>query len=201
MPAPTDLRGVGDRIEELLARLEACLDQDAWEQVQDVVSLVTELYGGGLARILEIVDDGTAASAGMRQRMADDDLVASLLVLHDLHPLDLEQRVGEALESVRPYLGSHGGDVELVSIDGEAGVVRLRLLGSCDGCPSSSVTLELAVREAIEAAAPEITHIDTTGGEAGPTGDAPTGDQPLMVPVTLGPKPTPVDAAVRAVPR
>ena len=68
-------------------------------------------------------------------------------------------RVEQALESVRPYLGSHGGDVELLEVSDE-GVVRLRLLGSCDGCPSSSVTLKLAVEGAIEAAAPEVTTIE-----------------------------------------
>ena len=71
-----------------------------------------------------------------------------------------------ALESVRPYLGSHGGDVEILAIDGDEGVVALRMLGSCDGCASSSVTLELAVQRAIEEAAPEITRIDVVGGEA-----------------------------------
>ncbi len=47
-----------------------------------------------------------------------------------------------ALDSVRPYLGSHGGDVELLGVDEDAGAVHLRLLGSCDGCPSSAVTLQ-----------------------------------------------------------
>jgi Fe-S cluster biogenesis protein NfuA len=139
---PIDLRVVGDRIEELLEHLERALDPPAFEQVQDVVSLVTDLYGGGLARILALVGEDQL----LRERLADDDLVASLLVLHDLHPLDLGERVRRALESVRPYLGSHGGDVEVLGVDADEGVVSLRLLGSCDGCSSSSVTLELAVQ-------------------------------------------------------
>ena len=160
MAAPIDLRVVGDRIEELLRQLEDSLDERAFEHVQEVVNLVTELYGGGLARILELAGEDSA----LRERLADDDLVASLLVLHDLHPLDLDARVRRALESVRPYLGSHGGDVEILAIDGDEGVVSLRMLGSCDGCASSSVTLELAVQAAIEEAAPEITRIDVAGG-------------------------------------
>jgi Fe-S cluster biogenesis protein NfuA/nitrite reductase/ring-hydroxylating ferredoxin subunit len=67
-------------------------------------------------------------------------------------------RVAGALESVRPYLGSHGGDVELLDISAD-GVVKLRLLGSCQGCPSSAVTLKFAVEDAIAAAAPEVTSI------------------------------------------
>ena len=150
--------------------------------MQDLISLVTELYGGGLGRILELVGD----DAPMRERLAADDLVASLLVLHDLHPLDLDARVRGAIGSIRPYLGSHGGDVEILSIDGDEGVVELRMLGSCDGCSSSSVTLELAVERAIEEAAPEITRIDVVGGEAEPAGGSPT-----STPVTLGRKPHP----------
>ena len=79
--------------------------------------------------------------------------------MHGLHPYGVQTRVEQALQSVRPYLGSHDGDVELLGVTDE-GVVQLRLLGSCDGCPSSSVTLELAVRDAIEAVAPEVTSIE-----------------------------------------
>jgi Fe-S cluster biogenesis protein NfuA/nitrite reductase/ring-hydroxylating ferredoxin subunit len=102
--------------------------------------------------------------------LAEDDLVASLLLVHGLHPYDVTTRVERALAGVRPYLGSHGGDVELLGVDED--VVRLRMLGSCDGCPSSSVTLKLAVEGAIEAAAPEITAIEVetaTAAENGPT--------------------------------
>ena len=68
---------------------------------------------------------------------------------------------------MRPYLGSHGGDVELLDVTAD-GVVRLRMLGSCDGCPSSAVTLKLAVEGAIEAAAPEITAIEVEEPAAQP---------------------------------
>ena len=80
-------------------------------------------------------------------------------MVHGLHPLDIETRVARALDGVRPYLHSHGGDVELVEITG-AGVVRLQLTGSCDGCPSSALTLELAVQGAVRDAAPEVTEIE-----------------------------------------
>ncbi len=154
--------------------------------MQDVVSLVTELYGGGLARVLELAGDDVE----LRRRMAEDDLVASLLVLHDLHPLGLDDRVRHAVDSVRPYLGSHGGDVEIISIDGVEGVVTVRMLGSCDGCASSSVTLELAVQRAIEEAAPEIVRIAVEGGAAEPEG--------ASIPVSLGRKPTAAPAPAMA---
>ena len=61
---------------------------------------------------------------------------------------------------MRPFLAHHDGDVELLAVDPELGAVRLRLLGSCDGCPSSAVTLQLAVERAIVEAAPEVVRID-----------------------------------------
>ncbi|HEV3398985.1 MAG TPA: NifU family protein, partial [Actinomycetes bacterium] len=79
--------------------------------------------------------------------------------LHDLHPKDTETRVVEALDQVRPYLGSHAGGVELLGID-PGGVVHLRLEGSCDGCPSSVQTVKLAIERAIEEAAPEVTAVE-----------------------------------------
>ena len=81
---------------------------------------------------------------------SQDGVVASLLLIHDLYPVDLETRVREALATVRPYMESHGGDVELLGIDD--GVARLRLEGHCNGCPASAATLELAIKEALEEA-------------------------------------------------
>jgi Fe-S cluster biogenesis protein NfuA/nitrite reductase/ring-hydroxylating ferredoxin subunit len=89
--------------------------------------------------------------------------------VHGLHPYDVATRVGRALDEVRPYLGSHGGDVELLGMTDD-GVVRLRLLGSCDNCSSSSVTLELAVKTAISAAAPEVTGIEVSTSKAASDG-------------------------------
>ena len=60
----------------------------------------------------------------------------------------------EALDSVRPYMESHGGNVELLGI--EDGVARIRLEGSCEGCPASASTLELAIKQALDEAAPDL---------------------------------------------
>ena len=67
----------------------------------------------------------------------------------------------EALATVRPYMESHGGDVELLGIDD--GVARLRLVGHCKGCPASAATLELAIKEAIEEAAPDLAGLEVEG--------------------------------------
>jgi Fe-S cluster biogenesis protein NfuA len=173
---PPDLREVGDHIEALMGDLRSRLDPRGWERVEALVGLVTDLYGGGLERVLELVDEDAA------KRLVADDLVGSLLILHGLHPLDLATRVADALDSVRPYLASHGGDVEVIALDEDEGRLRLRMLGSCDGCPSSSVTLQLAVREAIEAAAPEVVHIDLgEDAAAAPTEPKPAAPTPIAL--------------------
>jgi Fe-S cluster biogenesis protein NfuA/nitrite reductase/ring-hydroxylating ferredoxin subunit len=87
--------------------------------------------------------------------------------------------VAEALDDVRPYMESHGGNVELVSLDD--GVARIRLEGSCDGCPASSSTLELAIKTALEETAPDLLGIEVEGIE-----------QDLLDPVEVTGTPLPV---------
>ena len=152
------LQETGERINTLL-EASAAGGVVARERAEELVRLVADLYGAGLERVLTILHEGGRLDDDMLAALAADDLVSSLLLVHDLHPYDVQTRVEQALEGVRPYLGSHGGDVELLEVTDD-GVVRLRLLGSCDGCASSSVTLKLAVEGAIEAAAPEIVGIE-----------------------------------------
>jgi Fe-S cluster biogenesis protein NfuA/nitrite reductase/ring-hydroxylating ferredoxin subunit len=82
-------------------------------------------------------------------------------MIHDLYPVPIEERVTAALDTVRPYMESHGGNVELLGI--EDGIAKLRLEGSCKSCRASSSTLELAVRQALEAAAPDLEGMDVEG--------------------------------------
>jgi Fe-S cluster biogenesis protein NfuA/nitrite reductase/ring-hydroxylating ferredoxin subunit len=162
--APDRLRATGERI-DILLDASGSGGVVARERAEELVRLTADLYGSGIERILDIVYDAGRLDDDVLAALAADDLVSSLLLVHGLHPYDVGMRVEQALESVRPYLGSHGGDVELLEVS-EAGVVRLRLLGSCDGCPSSSVTLKLAVEGAIESAAPEITSIEVEDAPA-----------------------------------
>jgi Fe-S cluster biogenesis protein NfuA len=136
---------------ELVARIDVLL-----EQVQDVelVQALVDLYGEGLARIVAHDPEGVAG-------VASDELVSHLLLMHGLHPIPLEDRVLGALADVRPYLEQHGGDVELLSIEG--GIARLRLQGTCNGCASSTATLKLAIEDAIQRVAPDIDGIEAEG--------------------------------------
>jgi Fe-S cluster biogenesis protein NfuA/nitrite reductase/ring-hydroxylating ferredoxin subunit len=150
-------RTAGDRIQTLLDSCAAG-GTAAYERAQQLVREVVGLYGAGLERIVHCGDPD------LTERLATDDLVASLLLVHGLHPHGVHRRVADALDRVRPYLGSHGGDVDLVEIDGDT--VRLAFAGSCKSCPSSAVTLELAVEDAIRAAAPEISEIEVVAAMA-----------------------------------
>ena len=144
-----------ERIEALLEEVERLPDPAARETALELVQGLLDLYGEGLARIVDHVaehDDGTLAGV-----LAGDEIVAHLLLLHGLHPVPLGRRVEAALEQVRPYLESHRGNVELLGV--EEGVVRLRMEGSCSGCPSSAVTLKVAIEEAIQKAAPDVRDI------------------------------------------
>jgi Fe-S cluster biogenesis protein NfuA/nitrite reductase/ring-hydroxylating ferredoxin subunit len=141
-------------MDERVARVEQLLE-GVDERGEELVQALLDMYGEGLRRILAKVDPAT---------LVDDELVSQLLLLHDLHPVPVEDRVREALESVRPYLESHGGDVDVVAIDGE--VVRLRLSGSCNGCPSSTMTLKLAIEDAIQRMAPEVERVEAEGVSA-----------------------------------
>jgi Fe-S cluster biogenesis protein NfuA/nitrite reductase/ring-hydroxylating ferredoxin subunit len=148
------------RIETLLEEIESLEDPNARAKAAEVVRVLLELYGEGLARMMEVVAQGEEGETTF-EAFAEDELVSSLLLLHGLHPLDVETRVVRALEEVRPYLLSHGGNVELLGIEG--GVARVRMQGSCDGCPSSAVTLKLAIEDAVQKAAPDLERIEAEG--------------------------------------
>jgi Fe-S cluster biogenesis protein NfuA/nitrite reductase/ring-hydroxylating ferredoxin subunit len=171
----SDLGATGERIDSLLTA-SATGGVVARERAEELVRLVTDLYGSGLEHMMEVLHEAGHLDDDLLRKLASDELVSGLLLVHGLHPYSVEQRVEEALESVRPYLGSHGGDVELLDVTDE-GTVRLRLLGSCDGCPSSSVTLKLAVEGAIESAAPEIETIEVE------TPSESTAAGPALIPV------------------
>jgi Fe-S cluster biogenesis protein NfuA len=182
MTEPRNLRQSGERIEQALSELQQSADTRTLNLAEEVLRLVSELYGAGLERILEMV---SARAPGLVDELASDELVASLLVVQGLHPDSIETRVEAALASVRPFLGQHGGDVELLALDDELGAVKLRLLGSCDGCPSSAATLQGAVEVAILEKAPEVTRIVVEESEP-----APRRDDSGAIPIALGRKPT-----------
>ena len=160
------VRDVGTRVEELLAALRGGTVRDAGPAAEELVRLLVGLYGDGLSHIVAALREQGEPGLAALHKLTDDPLVESLLLLHDLHPLDVDARIQRALDRVRPYLGSHAGGVQYLGV--ADGVARLRLEGSCHGCPSSTATVQLAITGAVQDAAPEVTDVVVEGMTAPP---------------------------------
>jgi Fe-S cluster biogenesis protein NfuA len=155
-----NLRTAGERIESLVKELESIADPTLRQKAAELIQALTQMYGAGLGRIWHILNEDEG-SKKVIDSLCKDSLVASLLVLHGLHPQNVEIRIKHALDRVRPDLGSHGGDVKLVKI--EQAVAYLRIEGACYGCASSASTVRIALQQALEEAAPEIDAIEVEG--------------------------------------
>jgi Fe-S cluster biogenesis protein NfuA len=162
-----EARARAERLEQQLAAVEA-LPPVARETALEAVSALLDLYGEALGRL---------AVRMPAETLAGDELVSHLLMVHGLHPAPVEVRVQGALDEVRPYLRSHGGEVELLGV--REGVVSLRLQGSCSGCAASRTTLELAVADAVRRAAPEVDEIRAEDGVPGSGADYETCPLPM----------------------
>jgi Fe-S cluster biogenesis protein NfuA len=149
------------RLEVLLGEVEQTADPVARGQTRQIVQAVLDLHAAGFERLLGHLEAAGTSGSAVLDACTRDDIVAGLLLLHGLHPLDVEERVHQALEQVRPYLQSHGGNVELLGVND--GIVRLRLERSCDSCPSSAVTMSHTIEEAILAKAPDVMAVEVEG--------------------------------------
>jgi nitrite reductase/ring-hydroxylating ferredoxin subunit/Fe-S cluster biogenesis protein NfuA len=126
---------------------------------------IAALHREALARLLRRVQHVETAREALREAAADE-VIYTVLRQHGLLKPSLEERVQEALSSVRPLLQKHQGDVTLLAI--AAPEVTVRLLGSCQGCPSSGLTLSLGIEKAIKENCPEITRIRNVRGDIDP---------------------------------
>ncbi len=195
-----------ERVQELQGLLDAHGEERTREIADELISSLVQMYGAGLERILTGLFDAGEPGEQMAAKLAEDPMVSTLLLIHDLHPVPLDQRVQAALESVRPYMESHGGDVELLSL--EDGVARIHLRGSCSDCSASSVTLELAIKQALEEAAPDLEGLEVegvapqlTGLTPSASGDRPEGEFPgLSLPMAEAAGPTGMELPIVMVP-
>lgn len=185
-----DLHEVGVRVEELLADLKSVADPSVHERAEALVSLLVEFYGAGLERMLALVAREPSGDLIIR-RLAQDDLLASLFVLHGIHPVPVEDRVHEALKAVRPELG--GTKVALLGL-GDDSVARCEIsLGGCGSAPFD--VAQAAVEKAILDVAPEIVSVEVRVSMAPPPAADP-GPVAIeigrtRVPVEIGRKPGP----------
>jgi Fe-S cluster biogenesis protein NfuA len=160
MPQKREFQARTERIEELVRILEDAEDPTIHAVALELMQSVMELHGVGLEKVLELVAQSSGGEH-LIDEFAQDDLISSLLLLHDLHPDDMETRVLRALEKLRPNLQSQSADAELLGI--ENGVIRLRIhCASGGGCHSpSAAALKGEVEDAIDQAAPDAIQVMT----------------------------------------
>jgi Fe-S cluster biogenesis protein NfuA len=149
------------RLQDLIEQIQAQPNPAARALLQECLRSILSFYGEGLSRILADIQDLGTQGQDLLERLSDDPAISSLLLIHGLHPVALETRLRRALEKVQPYLRSHGGNIELLSLENE--VARVRLEGTCKTCPSSAMTLEFAVRRAVEEACPDLLGFEVMG--------------------------------------
>ncbi|MGW2233999.1 NifU family protein [Streptomyces sp. NPDC001759] len=155
------------RLDQLLEGIESAPGPTTRSAIE-AVGLLTEVYGEALARVMDQAD------AQLSERLADDELLGHLLVLHGVHPEPVERRAARAVERLRPAVRERGGDVEWAGVDGEVGCVRLTAGGCGSGCGGGTSDVTAAVQEAVLAVAPELTAVEPV----------PTTAPPAFVPLT-----------------
>ena len=153
------------RVEALLAELSSQAGPQVAATAEELVSCLVELYGAGLAEIVALLQQDAEAGPRLLAVLAADPLVESLLLVHDLHPVEIGTRVGRALEAVMPRLGPHAGHAEFLGVD-DQGVIRLRLERGGHGCNSSAAAYTTAIEQAVAEAAPEAAGVDIEVAEA-----------------------------------
>lgn len=149
-----------DAIEGLVQKVQALPDPIARQTALDLVQAVMDLHTAGLERMLDILS-GPEGGENPVEALAADDLVGSILLLHDLHPLDMEARVLRAI--ARPEFNSRGASVEFITAAN--GIVRVRIKGGH--------SLRAAVEAALMEAAPDATDVQIEGGPAASPGFVP----------------------------
>ena len=161
MAAGQDAQAAGERVEELLAELRSHAGPQVAATAEELVGCLVELYGAGLAQIVAVLGTDEEKGSGPRilDKLVADPLVESLLLVHDLHPLDTSARIRRAVEQVLPQLGAHAGEIEYQGLD-EAGVAHLRLERTTHGCQSTAGTIRSVIEQAVAATAPEAARVD-----------------------------------------
>jgi len=157
-----DLQDRLQHVDRMVEQLKSAPESELRTTALELMQAVVEFHAAGLDRMMDIIASSTQPGWPLIEALGRDGITSGMLLLHGLHPEETEVRVQRALDSVRPLLKLHGGNVELLEVDN--GVAKLRLTGSCNGCSSSSTTIHTAVETAIRETAPDIAFIEVAGG-------------------------------------
>lgn len=155
-----------ERINSLVNRVSHIQDATARATALELLQEVMALHASVLDRMLDIASQAGDPGLALIEQYTQDPLISGLLVLYDLHPESLETRVARALDTIRPFLQTQGGDVELLQL--RDGVVNVRLTANGHGCAGSTTSLKAAVEQAISEAAPEVATVVAEGATPQP---------------------------------
>jgi len=144
---------VGQRIAELSAHPE---DPTSLAAV-DLLATFGNLHGAGLQRMLALVKAGGAAYRPLLEKFAQDDLIRSLLLYHDLHPVDVQSRLEEVVDAFRPLVAGYGGSLSLTDVSSERVTIRLQMDRPRSGSPVAMVKELLT--NAVLVAAPDVAEV------------------------------------------
>lgn len=152
-----ECRNQAARIEELIQEVTAFPDQHVRSRIEELLHALLGMYGAGLTRMVAMVAETELTGKVLLQQFAGDELVGSLLLLHGLHPVGLEERIRQAIEKLRPSAQTQGGTLELIRV--EDGAAVLQLAGARRGCGASTQALKQTIESAIYDAAPELDEV------------------------------------------
>ena len=147
----------------ILEELVGQWDEQKQATVHAIKKATDALNKEALSRLIRSLKSDPAAVASLKASLSDE-IVYAVLRYHEIVKPSLQERLEQALESVRPYLATHGGNVEIVEIEAPS-AVTIQLLGSCDGCPAAGLTLSEGVEKAIKKYCPEIMSIKKAKGK------------------------------------
>ncbi len=152
----------------LIAQFDHLPDGPQKTAGKELVQLLMDVHGMGLERIMEIVFESGAAGAALPgpaiiDKLGQDSIAGSLLLLYSLHPDDLETRVQKAVERLRPRLRKLACNIELARVD--EGNVQIQLAKAGHSCGSSSNDLKAIVEDGVYEFAPDVVSLEILGLE------------------------------------
>jgi hypothetical protein len=155
-----DWRQRMERLQGHLAELERSAPPELRDGLRQLVQTILQFHAAGLARLTELLAQSGEVGQAILQACALDELAGNLLLLHGLHPWDLEKRLRWALNQLRPRLLAEGASAALVSVADGTAVLHL-------DCPSQVAVehLHLLIEEVLTAVAPEVERVDIQASE------------------------------------
>ena len=149
------------RISSLVNELDSIVDPAARSAAKQLLQLLMELHGAALERMLEVTFASGEPGKSLIDQFGRDALVSSLLVLYGLHPDDLETRVVNTVDRLKPSLHKQGAELEIISMSN--GIIRVKVATNSHACGSTTQALKVTVEEGIYEAAPDATEIVIEG--------------------------------------